>query len=483
MPRAILMSWDAGHRRWQKMFRGTMYRVTCAQLGLHESKWSKELSYQTANTWWEAKRASLESETVAAHPHRARLDELARMRDASRAAGEHSDADEIADEMKRVEVAEPDDVVDATHDALMRALLTAFESGIDVHKLDTRKIAEMFGGETVWRDRAKRSSVVPVETSVEGYATRWVGDRRDEAIAGVRSNESADSLRRHLSVFVQFVGSANAVEVITADVWHRWYVHCAGQVVKRDASRAAGWSPDTASKIFGIARTFVRWLWERDAIAALPKNLNDKKHRFERPERTIPTFTNDEIRSMLGAARGVHRLLLLLMLNTGATQKDVADLLKTEVDLEAGRITRRRSKMSKRKAGRLVSYKLWPEVVSLLREYTNTDESEVRALTTKSGQPWVWTETTDAGKMRKSDNVATVFNTLKRKINVSAAGKSLKVFRKTSATRLKSNPVHRDLRFLFLGHSERSIADRHYAAADQSQLDAAVDWLLTQYGV
>jgi hypothetical protein len=113
----------------------------------------------------------------------------------------------------------------------------------------------------------------------------------------------------------------------------------------------------------------------------------------------------------------------------------------------------------------------------------NADDKETRALVTKSGKPWVWAELTTDNQKKKSDNVATVYNNLKNKLDMEGEGKSLKVFRKTSATRLKGKAEYRDLRFLFLGHSEKTVADRHYAEASQTLLDEATNWLRTEYRV
>lgn len=86
-----------------------------------------------------------------------------------------------------------------------------------------------------------------------------------------------------------------------------------------------------------------------------------------------------------------------------------------------------------------------------------------------------------SGKIKKADNVATNFQHLRRKVKLVGEGKSLKVFRKTSATRLKSSKDYRDLRFYFLGHSARTIADRSYSEESQALLDEAVTWLHEQY--
>src|SRR3954471_8624278 len=61
MARTYQMTWE-GHPgyRWKKMHRGAMYRVSCADLGFPENRWTKEDTYQAANEWWGRKRSELE---------------------------------------------------------------------------------------------------------------------------------------------------------------------------------------------------------------------------------------------------------------------------------------------------------------------------------------------------------------------------------------------------------------------------------------
>jgi integrase len=238
---------------------------------------------------------------------------------------------------------------------------------------------------------------------------------------------------------------------------------------------------DYAAKVFGVARSFVRWLWERDVLTALPKNLTSRQHRFERPARDIPTFTDDEIKTLLAAATGQHRLHLLLMLNTGMTQKDISDLRKDQITADGNGIKRRRSKTANKKNTPEVLYPLWPETARLLKEHLSAEPTY--ALLTHTGRRWVRKEMLDTGRLKKADNIATLFGHLRRKVKLTGEGKSLKVFRKTSATRLKAEPKYRDLRLYFLGHSARNIADKHYAAESQALLGEAVEWLGRQYGL
>jgi hypothetical protein len=49
------------------------------------------------------------------------------------------------------------------------------------------------------------------------------------------------------------------------------------------------------------------------------------------------------------------------------------------------------------------------------------------------------------GKLKKCDSIATLFRHLREKVKLTGDGKSLKVFRKTSATRLKHNKDYREV--------------------------------------
>ena len=84
----------------------------------------------------------------------------------------------------------------------------------------------------------------------------------------------------------------------------------------------------------------------------------------------VETFTTDEIRILLDNADERMRLYQLLMLNIAGTQKDVSDLHPSELDLDAKRIVRKRSKKSVQNADSVptVSYLLWDEIVDLLSD-------------------------------------------------------------------------------------------------------------------
>ena len=107
---------------------------------------------------------------------------------------------------------------------------------------------------------------------------------------------------------------------------------------------------------------FHRWLWRQKAIPTLPRTL-DRKCRdlcISKLVASIVVFTKEEVTSLLADASDRTKLYILLMLNCGMTQKDIADLQVSEVDWREGRIIRKRSKTGDRENVPTVNYKLWP---------------------------------------------------------------------------------------------------------------------------
>jgi hypothetical protein len=167
------------------------------------------------------------------------------------------------------------------------------------------------------------------------------------------------------------------------------------------------------------------------------------------------------------------------MLNCGMTQKDVSDLLASEVEWDEGRIIRKRSKTADEANVPVVNYKLWPETLRLLRQ-ESTVESAGRLLLNANGDPLWAEEITDNGRYQKTDNIKNAFNRLQKKTKIT---KPLKSFKKTSATLLRSNEKFSGLAGLFLGHAPQSMSDKHYTQIPQRLLDQAVTWLGQELGL
>ena len=190
-------------------------------------------------------------------------------------------------------------------------------------------------------------------------------------------------------------------------------------------------------------------------------------------------FEKKEITELLKEASARTKLYILLMLNCGMTQKDIADLDTSEVDWKSGRITRKRSKTRKIESVPEVSYPLWPETLQLLRQERSSANTGP-VLANENGGPLWHVEIQQDGRMKKNDNVRNAFNRLRKKTGVTKPLKSLK---KTSASLIRSDPRYASLESLFLGHAPQSMSDKHYTVAPQALLDDAVIWLSTEYGL
>ncbi|AMV38377.1 hypothetical protein [Planctomyces sp. SH-PL62] len=123
-----------------------------------------------------------------------------------------------------------------------------------------------------------------------------------------------------------------------------------------------------------------------------------------------------------------------------------------------------------------VDYKLWPHTFDLLKKH---DSGRETGLLTRSGGLWAWEERGEDGKTRSSDNIASNFNRLRGKLGMA---KSLDKLRKTSGTKLESSREYGRCKSHFLGHSPRTVADKHNAAPSRKPFDEILEWLGGQYG-
>lgn len=329
----------------------------------------------------------------------------------------------------------------------------------------------------IWRDRL---NVQKREAATEGHTLkakieRYVSRKEQRGKAGQVSAGRVYATKIHLAVFQDWLGKDFDVAKIDEEVLEGFHAH----LLEKVASKT--WSGTTASDCMSSAKSLVRWLWVKKAIANLPRTLDSKCKDLliSKSKSKIEVFTTEEVKAWLAKATDRTRLFTLLMLNCGMTQKDIGDLLVSEVDWNVGRIIRKRSKTSDHENVPVVDYLLWSETFRMLKEY-RASESTDRVLLNANGSP-IWTETNeDGGKFRKSDNIKSAFDRLRKNTGINKPPKSLK---KTSATLLRNNKGFSGLVSLFLGHAPRSMADRHYAGVPRELLDEAVTWLGQEYGL
>ena len=124
---------------------------------------------------------------------------------------------------------------------------------------------------------------------------------------------------------------------------YRIYAH----LMERLAKAGSGNSGDTLWGHFQVFRQFIETAGEESAEIPIPKNLRSKKFQIPKTRREPNPFTREEFELILSHSNERLQAHLMLMLNCGMYQGDVAELVADEVDVQAGRIIRTRSKKKK----------------------------------------------------------------------------------------------------------------------------------------
>ena len=448
MPVKLEMTWGPRNRRWRKLHLGRRYVVSCRQLGVPESK---DASFRAANAWWEAKLAEIEAGQPA-RPYAVAVEEL-RRREAWSLRHERETAARLATEIQEVERLEDGEL----HPSLVR------EGSLGSP-----------AARAVWADRLSRQagSTTPHNLTIGGQIDRWLEGQEARVKAGATAPGTLRNNTDCVARFRRFAGEGTDVRDINEDLVERYFNHLLGEI--------GTLSKSYAMKCFGVSRAFIRYSVERGLVPQ-PRNLDSRAFRFNLGAAPVRTFTLEEFRLLMKHATGQTPLHLLLMANCGMTQIDVAELRDSEVDWSAGRIVRKRSKTEGHGQVPVVDYKLWPRTFELLRSHRSGTPT---ALLTSSGAPWVY-ERHEAGKLKSNDSIVSNYKWLKARI-LKAEGiefsKPLKLIRKTSATLLGGSEKYGRYAQLFLGHSPRSIADKHYVRPSAELFDEAVSWLGGQYG-
>ncbi len=499
MPVAELMSWVAAQKRWTKMYMGRRYYVSARQLGIKPE--TKEASLQAANEWWRNKQLELDYayranarmplplEDVAAASMgvpsvlfgnvRVLLEQALLNEEERRKAGKPLEASlpGITDDtLATVEIdGEPEDAETIRRRevmGLLERLLFGDNSSLPpdiAERLPPARAAQVERAVKELRGEPSSDPQRTVQAQVEAWLRKQQAKVATEGMSPVRWN----TLRACVSHFAAFLGESADVSIINGERLDGFHNFCLSKIGDRIQDGKAGWSARYTQEVFAVARQWIRWLWGKDLIQ-LPKNLDDR-WRFESSSPEIKTWSTEEIKRVVGEAPGKLKLALLLMLNTGMTQKDVSDLQDTEVNWRDGTITRKRSKSRKRKNAPTVCYKLWPITFALLKKHRSGKDT---VLLTKSGNSYLRFIHVN-GKLISRDNFAGSFRQLRERLDFR---KPMKLLRKTSASLLESHPVYGRLTSLFLGHAPASIKDKHYAQVPQTLFDEAVTWLGQQYG-
>jgi integrase len=463
MARQYQLTWDKSRKRWKKIYKGH-------QLYFHfgKSKTDPE-GYQQALDAFKQKKAAIDLDIAAASPHRGHYEEALSTRQQMlqwfRLEGNtddplyHQTQAEI--EQLRADLAKLNPPPVQLHiDPLMALPVPQTMAWMD--RLQSLADHQRWTGTGTRRE------------TVGGNIDDYLTVKKLKAVGKETSAGRYETIRCHLDHFKNFLGERTSLATIRGKTLTSYHTHLMLQVNDKKMARSY------AADLMGAAIRFVKWCWGEGILPDLPKNFDSPELTFKVTTKAVETFTVDEIKTFLGRASERTRLYLLLMLNTGATQKDISDLKKIEVDWEAGRITRKRSKTKTEDNVPEVSYLLWDETYRLLQKHRS--QVSERVLVNAVGGPLKVEELRPNGRVRKIDNIKTAYDRLTEKLRLNKA-KPPKVFRKSAATKLEEHEVYGRFSQYFLGHSPRSVAEKHYVKPSRELFDRAISWLGEQYGL
>lgn len=280
-------------------------------------------------------------------------------------------------------------------------------------------------------------------------------------------------LKLAVNEYAEMLGRLSHIETVSAKSLTKYYEHVRSKVDDENDKLGA---PGAKERLANV-KQFIRWC-DREELITLPRNISSPELSFTPHRGQVEVYSDKEIKQVLRYANDNLKLYILLMLNCGMTQGDVADLLHTDVDWRDGCIVRKRSKTKRHSSVPKVRYKLWPETLALLSKYKSQHPDLL--LVNANGGPLRTSQLSD-GKLRHTDNIKSqYFRFLRDKTNPIEIRKSLKLFRKTSASKLGAHDTYSRFAQYFLGHAPSNVADAHYVKPSQEQFDCAIDWLRSQ---
>ncbi len=347
-----------------------------------------------------------------------------------------------------------------------------------------------------WKERLRQLDQVGqpkkrLPQTVGYQIKRFLGFKAAQAAADELAPTTWGDLAEKLSRFEEWAGSNTHVSTINGSTIKGYYQHLCRLRAEGKIGRVRG------HNLFQAAKQWIRWAWREEDVELdnVPRNISDPELRFtthlddstgrRKQTRTEQLFTKDELRTVLKVLPEKPSLYVLLCLNCGFTQGDLATLRKDELRLTEGRIVRQRSKTRRHPNPPVVNYKLWPDTLRLLTKHISRHAELV--FLTRRGTPLIVSKMVKKNGVDhhvRYDTVCRMYNRLRKK-HPELPDKSLKFLRKTGATRIRGDMRYMALNQLYLGHSHQTIADKHYNAFDgqpYAPLDEAIAWLGSQFG-
>ncbi|MEN6365815.1 MAG: hypothetical protein ABFC88_03260 [Thermoguttaceae bacterium] len=327
-----------------------------------------------------------------------------------------------------------------------------------------------------WNDRLRGHSR-PTRRKLTDYIKLFLDSKLAQVKGSVRKPKTYGDLVDRLGAFKQFVGTAT-LDALDEALVRRYYNHLIG-LDKLSGLRKRN--------LFRAFQMLTRWLESEGYLDKAPRNLKSSWEFVEhlkngqRQNLADKLYTKDDVTSILAKLGPRGRACVLLGLNCGFTEADIAALRKSEVKLSEGRIIYSRTKTIRVRNAPVINYKLWKMTVDALRA-AESQQSEDLWFTTESGNPlkiskvvenrhveWSliaqrWKDWQESGKVPK---------------------KPFKMLRKTGAT-IIGDSQYRPWVELYLADVPTSIAGKHYDIKSGKiipELDKAIVYLGKELGL
>ncbi|QDU17467.1 hypothetical protein CA11_53090 [Gimesia maris] len=202
----------------------------------------------------------------------------------------------------------------------------------------------------------------------------------------------------------------------------------------------------------------------------IPLNLHKKSFNFSPDQKTPKPATIEEAKYVLSICKekgkSLSELAVLLHLNCGMYNKDIALLKKCDVDLQNKTLTYKRSKALKHEQIERVTYPLWKRTVELLKELESNGDNYW--LLNSNGKNHMIGED---GK--RKNGIGKEFSKFK-KAHLPQYKKDLKDFRKTGCTELENQKQPDTISRQFLQQSAEDTKGKWYSGQMRTAFTEAI---------
>lgn len=339
----------------------------------------------------------------------------------------------------------------------------------DMDLADVQQIVNKFVVDRTWRVRIEREQRKAAKTesdfSLISMAAKFVEKRANSGISG----GGYANLQRHLKYACEQFGDDFDVRRISGQSLERLHEALLKDIKKDRFTSSTAVGHQTSFQ------SFVRWLWEIEVLAELPRNLTVKSQRFIVENKGVRVFSIGDVRTIYAAGNDRVRLFMLLALNCGMTQIDISALHPSDVDWQKRTLSRKRGKTKQFESVPIVTYSLWPQTLALLKKFKSSDET--RLLLAPEGGPLKF-EVNRNGKVAKNDYIGLTFH---RMLKAKSLKGQFKMLKKTSASMLRNHPTFSGLEGVFLDHAPRTMSDKHYTEVPTELLAQAIEWLREKF--